>query len=94
MDLDGLISFLNKKGFYQTFEVLSKFKGNRAELHTFYENYTKLSYYNSFYRIKDILLEKNLINITKYKGKTYIILTKTGKALYQQLIELNNLINH
>ena len=93
MSFDDLTDLFKNKGFQNTFQILSKFKNYRAERHKFYEESKKFSYYNSFYRIKDRLIENGLISVKKYKGKKYISLTKKGKQVYEKLIELNNIIS-
>ncbi|MHA1843159.1 MAG: hypothetical protein ACTSWE_02675 [Promethearchaeota archaeon] len=106
MNIDELFSFLKKKGFRDTFYVLSKFKNHKTDKHTFYNELNKFSYYNSFFRIKDELIKKGLIEITdvdsaknsKKKNKSrknnaVIQLTKKGKDVYDKLIEINQLIH-
>ncbi len=101
--MDGLFSFLKKKGFRDTFYVLSKFKNHKIDKHTFYNELNKFSYYNSFFRIKNELIEKGLIEIidinptteskkNNSKNNTIIQLTKKGKDVYDKLIEINQLI--
>lgn len=87
------INLLNKKGFYKVIEVLANFKGFKAEIHTFYRELNKNSYYNSFYRLKDDLIAKGLININSSKGKKYIRLSKKVTAVYNKLVEINNILN-
>ena len=84
------MNLLKRKGFSDTFNVLMEFKNYKAELHEFYKEFNKISYYNSFNRIKDKLLQKNLISIKKYKGKRFIGLTNKGVNVYNKLIELND----
>ena len=92
MDLDNVINLLKKKGFSDTFTILLKCKSYKAELHEFFNELNKLSNYNSFYRIKDNLLQKNLISIKKFKVKKFIRLTYKGLNMYNKLLELNNIL--
>lgn len=93
MILDDLISFLKKKGFRDTFHVLTQFKNYKADKHTFYNELNKFSYYNSFFRVKEDLIEKGLISIEKINKKKHIRLTKKGMQVYNKLVEINDLIN-
>ena len=96
MILNELINFLKKKGFRDTFEVLTKFKNNKADKHSFYNELNKFSYYNSFFRVKDELIAKGLIVIERdAKKKKQIRLTRKGLQVYNKLVEINDLIgNH
>jgi len=93
VSFNNLTDILKNKGFINTFQVLSKFKNFKSEKHKFYEELRKFSYYNSFYRVKDRLVEQDLITIKKFRGKKYISLTKKGKTLYEKLIELNIILS-
>ena len=92
MELDNVINLLKKKGFSDTYNILLKFKNYTVELHEFYKELNKISNYNSFLRIKEKLLQKNLININKSKNKKYISLTDLGINVYNKLIELNDIL--
>ncbi len=95
MILDDLIGFLKKKGFRDTFQVLTQFKNNKTDKHTFYNELNKFSYYNSYFRVKEDLIKKGLLSIKKINKKKYIQLTKKGLEVYNKLIEINELIgNH
>ena len=95
MILNDLIGFLKKKGFRDTFQVLTQFKNNKTDKHTFYNELNKFSYYNSYFRVKEDLIKKGLISIKKINQKKYILLTKKGLLVYNKLIEINDLIgNH
>ena len=95
MILNDLISFLKKKGFRDTFQVLTQFKNYKTDKHTFYNELNKFSYYNSYFRVKEDLVKKGLISIKKINQKKYILLTKKGLLVYNKLIEINDLIgNH
>lgn len=92
MILNDLISFLKKKGFRDTFQVLMQFKNHKTDKHTFYNELNKISYYNSFFRIKEDLIKKGLIAIEKKNKKKHIRLTKKGLQVYIKLVEINDLI--
>ncbi|TFG25347.1 MAG: hypothetical protein EU529_01335 [Promethearchaeota archaeon] len=95
MIFDELIGFLKKKGFRDTFQVLTQFKNNKTDKHTFYNELNKFSYYNSYFRVKSDLIKKGLISIKTINKKKYIQLTKKGLQVYHKLIEINELIgNH
>ncbi|MFW9826276.1 MAG: hypothetical protein ACFFEY_01505 [Candidatus Thorarchaeota archaeon] len=89
MNFEELHSYLNKRGFFNTFQVLSKFKHYKAEKGEFYKLLTEFSHYNSFLRIKDKLIGLNLIRIENDNGKEFIELTEKGISLYDNLILLN-----
>ncbi len=96
MILNDLINFLKKKGFRDSLQVLTQFKNFKADKHTFYNELNKFSYYNSFFRVKEELIEKGLIVIERdAKKKKQIRLTKKGQQVYNKLVEINDLIgNH
>jgi len=93
MAIDDLISFLKKKGFRDTLEVLSQFKNYKTDKHTFYNELNKFSYYNSFFRVKDEMIDRGLIEIELNNKKKYVKLTDKGLDVYNRLIEINKLIN-
>ena len=94
MTIDDLINFLKKKGFRDTLEVLIQFKGYKTDKHTFYNELNKFSYYNSFFRVKEDLIDKGLIAIELNNKKKYVKLTDKGLDVYNRLVEINNLINN
>ncbi|MGB5912457.1 MAG: hypothetical protein WBH31_14800 [Promethearchaeia archaeon] len=93
MVINDLISFLKKKGFRDTLAVLTQFKNFKVDKHTFYNELNKFSYYNSFFRVKDDLLNKGLIEIEQNNKKKYVKLTEKGLDVYNRLVEINKLIN-
>ncbi|MFX0004242.1 MAG: hypothetical protein ACFE9C_06835 [Candidatus Hodarchaeota archaeon] len=93
MSFEELYSVLNKRGFFNTFQVLSQFKEYKAEKGEFYRILIDFSNYNSFLRIKDKLLESKLIRLETNNGQEYIGLTSKGKSVYDSLVHLNELIN-
>lgn len=94
MAINDLIGFLKKKGFRDTFQVLTQFKNYETDKHTFYNELNKFSYYNSFFRVKEDLINRGLIKIEKNNKKKMIKLTKKGLDVYNKLVEINELINH
>lgn len=94
MSFEELYSVLNKRGFFNTFEVLSQFKEYKAEKGDFYRILTEFSNYNSFLRIKDRLLEIKLIHIEQNNGSEFIGLTDKGLSVYEGLVRLNELIQN
>jgi len=93
MVINDLISFLKKKGFRDTLAVLTQFKNFKVDKHTFYNELNKFSYYNSFFRVKDDLIDKGLIEIEHNNKKKYVKLTEKGLDVYNRLVEINKLIN-
>jgi len=93
MAIEELISFLKKKGFRDTLEVLTQFKNYKTDKHTFYNELNKFSYYNSFFRVKDDLIKRGLIEIELNDKKKYVKLTEKGLDVYNRLVEINKLIN-
>lgn len=94
MAINDVISFLKKKGFRDTFQVLTQYKNFETDKHTFYNELNKFSYYNSFFRVKEDLIKRGLIKIEMNNKKKMIKLTKKGMDVYNKLVEINDLINH
>ena len=94
MAINDVISFLKKKGFRDTFQVLTQYKNFETDKHTFYNELNKFSYYNSFFRVKEDLIKRGLIKIEMNNKKKMIKLTKKGMDVYNKLVEINELINH
>ena len=92
--IEDLVQFLKKKGFRDTYKVLTSFKSYKVEKHTFYNELNKFSYYNSYFRVKDDLIKKGLIQIEQNGNKKFIMLTEKGLLIYKKLVELNELINN
>ena len=91
--INELIGFLKKKGFRDTLEVLMQFKNYKTDKHTFYNELNKFSYYNSFFRVKEDLIDKGLIEIERNEKKKFFKLTDKGLEVYNKLVEINELIN-
>ena len=91
MIFEDLIGLLKKKGFKDTLYVLTK-NGNRLDKHAFYGELNKFSYYNSFFRVKDDLIKKGLIEIENSNKIKYIKLTEKGLDVYNKLSEINKLV--
>ncbi|MHA1282232.1 MAG: DUF6293 family protein [Promethearchaeota archaeon] len=94
MEIDELIGFLKKKGFRDTFHVLTQFKDYKTDKHTFYNELNKFSYYNSFFRVKDDLIKRGLIEIEQNGKKKYIKLTDKGLEVYNKLVEISRIIKN
>ncbi len=83
---------MKKKGFKDTLQILSKRKDYKMNKHTFYNELNKFSYYNSFLRVKDTLLNRDLIHVKKNKNKKLeISLTPKGVIMLEKIEELNEL---
>ena len=92
MSINDLTTLLKKKGFRDIYQILAS-KNYKCEKHTFYNELNKFSYYNSFFRIKDELIKRGLLEIEIIDGKKYITLTKRGIDVYNKLMEINDIIN-
>lgn len=92
MTFQNLVFFLKKKGFRDTFQVLMQAKDHKVDKHTFYNELNKFSYYNSFFRVKDDLINKGLIEIEQNNKVKYIKLTEKGLDVYNKLHEISDLI--
>ncbi|MFW9879725.1 MAG: hypothetical protein ACFFG0_42160 [Candidatus Thorarchaeota archaeon] len=75
-----------------TFEALNKFPKLETDIHSFYNELNKISYYNSFFRIKEELIDKEIINISKQNKKTMICLTLKGVMLQNMLNSIEKFI--
>jgi len=83
---------MKKKGFKDTLQILSKRKDYKINKHTFYKELNKFSYYNSFLRVKDQLLNRDIIYVKKNKNKKLeISLTPKGVVILEKIEELNEL---
>ncbi len=95
MIFKGLIGLLKKRGFRDTFQVLINQDNYKAGIHTFYNELNKFSYYNSFVRVKEELIQKGIIEFEHNNNRVkFIKLTKKGVALYNKLNEINDLISN
>ncbi len=92
MIFKDLIGLMKKKGFKDTYQVLINQKDYRADKHTFYNELNKFSYYNSFFRVKEELIKKGLIEIENTSKVKYIKLTEKGLELYNKLNDLNQML--
>ena len=94
MVFQELIGLLKKKGFKDTLTVLINQKDNSVDKHTFYIELNKFSYYNSFFRVKDELIERGLIEEEQNNGMKNIKLTEKGLDVYNRLKEINDLVSN
>lgn len=84
---------MKKNGFKHTMQILSKRKDSKMSKRAFYNELNKFSYYNSFLRVKDVLLDRDIITIRKNKSnKMVIALTPKGVVILKKLKELNELL--
>ncbi|MFW9898138.1 MAG: hypothetical protein ACFFDO_02610 [Candidatus Thorarchaeota archaeon] len=93
MTIDDLTALIKKKGFRDTFHILTSSKDYKCEKHAFYNELNQFSYYNSFFRIKEELLKRELIEIEINDSKKHIKLTEKGIEVYHKLMEINDIIN-
>lgn len=94
MIFEELIGLLKKKGFKDTLAVLVSQKGYKTDKHTFYNELNKFSYYNSFFRVKDELLRKGLIEIENTSKVKYIKLTEKGLDVYNKLKDISDMLKN
>jgi predicted transcriptional regulator len=94
MIFEELIGLLKKKGFKDTMHVLINQKNYKTDKHTFYNELNKFSYYNSFFRVKDELIRKGLIEIENTSKVKYIKLTEKGLEVYNKLNDINNMVKN
>lgn len=92
MGIDDLFDIIKKKGFRDTFQVLSQFKNYRTDKHSFYNELNKFSYYNSFFRVKEDLVNRGIIRIEEEDKGKIIKLTDKGLDVYNKLLEISNII--
>ena len=92
MGIREITGLLKKKGFRDTFQILTSSKDHSCEKHAFYDELNKFSYYNSYFRIKEDLIERGLIEIEPLNGKKFIKITKKGLDVFKKLEEINDLI--
>ncbi len=87
-----ILDLMKKKGFKDTMQVLSKRKEFKMNKHAFYKELNKFSYYNSFLRVKNVLLDKAVIIMKKNKnGKLEISLTAKGITILKKIAEINEI---
>ncbi len=91
--MEVLIKLLNKRGIYNTFQVLSLFDNFRADKYTFYKKLNEFSYYNSFLRIKDALIKRGLLIVDKHNKSCYYELTSKGREVFALLKKLDELLD-
>jgi len=91
---EDLIGLLKKKGFKDTMHVLINQKDYKTDKHTFYNELNKFSYYNSYFRVKDELIRKGLIEIENTSKVKYIKLTEKGLEVYNKLKDINNMVKN
>jgi len=88
-----ILELMRKNGFKHTMQILSKRKDFKMTKSAFYKDLNNFSYYNSFLRVKDVLLEDEIITIRKNKSnKQEIVLTPKGVVILKKLKELNELL--
>jgi len=92
LSINSLIKLIKKKGIRDTFYILSKYENYKTDIYIFYNELNRFSYYNSFLRVKDELINKGLIFLKKDKKKKYISLTEKGILIYNKLVEINEII--
>ena len=90
--MEDLKKLLNKRGLYDTFQVLSLFDNFRADKYSFYQKLNEFSYYNSFLRIKKTLIKNELLHVDNHNKTCVYELTSKGKEMLFLLKKLDNLL--
>ena len=90
--MEVLIKLLNKRGIFNTFQVLSLFDNFRAGKYAFYKKLNEFSYYNSFLRVKDDLIKNGLLNIDNHNTSCFYELTSKGKDVFALLKKLDKIL--
>ena len=76
----------NMIGFWKTLEILSEKRGYSTTMRIFYQEYLKISYYNSFLRVKPFLIENDIAIFENGRIK----LTVKGKAILLNIIKIDD----
>lgn len=90
-ELKKIIPILNKKGFWDTLYILTISENYSISYGEFNQKLNEFSYYNSFLRIKDILIMKGIIKFDRANGKRTITLTEKGIEIHKRLLEIKNI---
>ena len=93
MELDNLLGVLKRKGLWDTLRVLAPYKTSKVDIHVFYNELKKFSYYNSFFRIKQDLVRRGLVKIELNNKKKYVRLTDRGLELFNKLVDITRMID-
>ena len=83
-----------KRGFWETLTILGAFKDGEAVQKEFFREFeTRDSYYNAFLRVKDYLIEHDLISFKcKRDGTKVIYLTDKGYFVLGKLKDIEDVI--
>lgn len=92
--MDDIINIIKKKGFRDTMEILLANGDGKMDKHEFYEKLNDFSHYNSFFRVKEGLINGGIIEMGKNGRDEYIRLTPKGRYICKKLNEMNAIINH
>lgn len=92
--MSDFFKLYRRKGFTETLEMISEFKGYEAKQSDFFKKLKEhRSYLNSFFRVKDDLIEYKII---AYKlddtFEKVIYLTDKGKELNEKISEIEDII--
>ncbi|MHA2282198.1 MAG: hypothetical protein ACXAC5_15250 [Promethearchaeota archaeon] len=90
--MEVLIKLLNKRGIFNTFQVLSLFDNFRAGKYAFYKKLNEFSYYNSFLRVKDDLIKNGLLNIDSHNASCFYELTSKGQDVFALLKKIDKIL--
>ena len=81
-------NLFTKRGFWETINILDH------EPITLKLFYLSLSYYNAFYRTKNLLIRKDIVNVYKDDDKIKMIeLTEKGEKIKSALDYISELLN-
>ena len=84
--MEETINLIKKKGFIDARQVLIKSENLEMALRDFYKEFNKISYRISFLRVRDEMIEKELLQVREVDGKKFIRLTEKGKEVYNKLL--------
>jgi hypothetical protein len=87
MHIDNITNLIKKKGFLDTVKILASAKGFKLKKKEFYAELKKFSYHNSFYRIKNEMLNSGLLTVSQNNGQAEFALTRKCLCLLSKLTE-------
>ena len=90
--MDGLVNLIKRKGYHDTFKILAFSDDYEISKKDFHKELNDFSNYNSYSRIKNKLIDLDLIQETENNGVSKIKGTDKGIFLYERLIEISNIL--
>lgn len=90
--MNKLVNLIKRKGYHNTFKILAFSDRYQLPLKDFLSELSDFSNHNSYYRIKDTLIENKLIEEIRINATKKIRATDKGIFLYQRLMEISNIL--